>query len=136
MAIALLVQNPRLAELLEQREIDLSGLEFPGAALFKNILSVIADKNPANTAVLMECYRDAAEEKSIKALAFLDSKVSDDKIDTVFFDSLNSLLTQARDAVLARLLDKSKTKGLDAQEKELLRKMLTAKILVQNNRNL
>jgi DNA primase len=135
-AIALLVQNPRLAELLEQREIDWCGLEFPGAELFKNILRMIADKNPANTAVLLECYRDTAEEKSIKALALLDSQVSDDKIEAVFCDSLDRLLTQARETALTKLLNKGKTEGLDAQEKELLRKMLTVKILVLNNRNL
>lgn len=128
-AIALLVQNPRLAEIVEQREIDWNGLEFKGVALFKNILQTIADKSPVNTAVLMECYRDAAEENSIKALALLDTNISDDKIDKVFCDSLNSLLIQARETGLARLLDKDKTKGLDAQEKELLRKMLTAKLL-------
>ncbi len=127
-AIALLVQNPRLVELFEQREINWSGLEFPGVALFKNILQMITDKNPANAAILMECYRDAAEEKSIKALALLDLQVSDDKIDKVFCDALERLLTQAREAGLTRLLDKDKTKGLDAQEKELLRKMLTAKL--------
>ncbi|WP_340120835.1 DNA primase [Methylobacter svalbardensis] len=126
-AVALLVQNPRLAELLDQREIDWSGLEFSGAPLFKNILNMIAGKHPTNAAVLMECYRDAAEEKSIKALAFLDLQISDDKVDVVFCDAVNRLLIQAREAGLARLLDKDKTKGLDAQEKELLRKMLTGK---------
>ncbi|MGZ5058704.1 MAG: DNA primase [Methylobacter sp.] len=125
-AIALLVQNPRLAELIEQREIDWDGLDFSGAALFKNILQMIADNKPANAAVLVECYRDTAEEKSIKALALLDSQVSDDNIETVFCDSLDRLLTQARETVLTKLLNKSKTEGLDAQEKELLRKMLTA----------
>ncbi|MFZ2311866.1 MAG: DNA primase [Methylobacter sp.] len=126
-AIALLVQNPRLAEALEQREIDWSELEFPGVALFKNILQMIEDKNPANSVVLVECYRDAAEEKSIKALALLDSQVSDDKIDAVFFDSLDRLLIQARETALTRLLNKGKTEGLDTEEKEALRKMLAAK---------
>lgn len=126
-AIALLVQNPRLADLVEQREIDWSGLEFPGASLFKNIQHMIVDKNPTNAAVLVECYRGAAEEKPIKALALLDLQVSDDKIDRVFCDAMDRLLTQAKEAVLARLLDKNKACGLDAQEKELLRKMLAAK---------
>jgi len=125
-AIALLVQNPSLAELVEQREIDWNGLDFSGAALFKNILQMIVKKNPSNTAVLMECYRDTAEEKSIKALALLDAQVSEDKIEAVFCDSLDRLLTQARETALTRLLNKGKTEGLDAQEKELLRKMLTA----------
>lgn len=127
MAIALLVQNPRLAEIFEQRETNRNELEFSGADLFKNILQMIADKNPANAAVLTECYRDTAEEKSIKALALLDTQVPDDKIDAVFSDSLDRLLTQSRKTILTRLLDKSKTEGLDAQEKELLLKMLAAK---------
>jgi len=132
-AIALLVQNPRLAELVEQRNIDWNGLEFSGVELFKKILSVIADKNPSNTAVLVECYRDTADEKSIKALALLDFQLSDDGIETEFCGALDTLLTQAREAVLARLLNKGK---MDAQEKELLRKTLAAKSLVQKNRNL
>ncbi|MFU8790412.1 MAG: DNA primase [Methylobacter sp.] len=126
-AIALLVQNPRLVEIVEQQEIDWNGLDFPGAPLFKNILQLIAEKNPANTAVLLECYRDAAEEKSIKALALLDLQVSDDNIETVFCDALNRLLTQSRDACMAKLLDKDRTQGLNTQEKQLLRKLLIAK---------
>jgi DNA primase len=128
-AIALLVQNPRLAELVEQRDIDWGGLEFSGADLFKKILQTIADKNPASQAVLLEYYRGHLDEKSIKALALLDLQVSDDKIDAVFCDALDRLLMQARETVWARLLDKSKTEGLDAQEKELLRKMQTAKLV-------
>ncbi|MGR9013015.1 MAG: DNA primase [Gammaproteobacteria bacterium] len=126
-AVALLVQNPRLAELLEQRKIDWNGLEFSGALLFKNILQTIADKHPANAAVLMECYRGATEEKPIKALAYLDLQVPDDKTDAVFCDAVNRLLTQAKEAGLARLLDKEKNQGLNAQEKDLLLKMLTEK---------
>ncbi|MGZ5044375.1 MAG: DNA primase [Methylobacter sp.] len=108
-AIALLVQNPGLAELAEQREIDWNELDFSGSVLLKNILQMIADKNPPNMATLMECYRDTAEEKSVKALALLDAQVSDDKIEAVFCDSLDRLLTQARETALTRLLNKGKT---------------------------
>lgn len=128
-AIALLVQNPRLAELVEQRDIDWGGLEFSGADLFKKILQTIADRDPASQAVLLEYYRGHLDEKSVKALALLDLQVSDDKIDAVFCDALDRLLTQSRETVWARLLDKSKTEGLDAQEKELLRKMQAAKLV-------
>jgi DNA primase len=40
---------------------------------------------------------------------------------------LDRLLDQARSAGLERLLAKEKTKGLDSQEKEMLRKMLANK---------
>ena len=36
-AIALLLQNPRLAEIVEQKEIDWNELEFQGIEIFKNI---------------------------------------------------------------------------------------------------
>ncbi|MBF6648556.1 DNA primase [Methylobacter sp. BlB1] len=126
-AIALLIQNPRLAELVEQREIDWCGLEFPGIDLFKSVLRMILDKQPANAAVLVESYRDAAEEKSVKALAFLDLLVSDEGVEAVFCDALDRLLDQARKANIDRLLAKAKVNGLNAQEKEVLRKMLAGK---------
>lgn len=126
-AIALLIQNPRLAEVVEQRKIDWCGLEFSGIDLFKSVLRMILDKQPANAAVLVESYRGAAEEKSVKALAFLDLLVPDEGVETVFCDALDRLLDQARKASIDRLLAKAKVNGLNAQEKEVLRKMLASK---------
>ncbi|MDD5580217.1 MAG: DNA primase [Methylobacter sp.] len=126
-AIALLLQNPGLSEIVEQKEIDWRGLEFSGIDLFKNILQVILDNRPPNVAVLVEIYRGTDEEKSVKALAFLELMVPDDKVDAVFCDALDRLLAQAKSTSLDRLLAKDKTSGLDQQEKELLRKLLANK---------
>ena len=126
-AIALLLQNPSLADSVEQKNIDWSGLEFRGIELFKNILQVILDKKSVNTAVLIECYRNTAEEKSVKALALLDLAISDDKIEAVFCDALNGLIRQGREAGIARLQAKAQNEGLDIQEQETLVKMLANK---------
>jgi DNA primase len=126
-AVALLLQNPELTEIVEQKEIDWRGLEFSGIELFKNILQVVLDNRPANVAVLVELYRGTSEEKSIKALAFMDLLVPDEGIAAEFCDALDRLLAQARLAGLDRLLAKEKTSGLDQQEKELLRKLLANK---------
>ncbi len=126
-AIALLLQNPRLADSVEQKDIDWSGLEFRGIELFKNILQVILDKKSVNTAVLVEYYRDSVEEKSVKALAMLDVFVSDDKIEEVFGDALKVLLKQGREAGIARLQAKAQSKGLDSEEQDMLVKMLVNK---------
>jgi DNA primase len=75
----------------------------------------------------VESYRGAAEEKPVKALAFLDLLVPDEGVEAEFCDALDRLLDQARSAGLERLLAKEKTKGLDSQEKEMLRKMLANK---------
>ncbi len=126
-AIALLLQNPQFAVIVDQKNIDWSGLEFRGIELFKNILQVILDKKLANTAVLIEYYRGTAEEKSVKALASLDLLIPDSGREAEFCDALNGLLKQAREAGIARLQIKAQSKGLDVQEQETLVKMLANK---------
>ncbi len=126
-AIALLLQNPHLAEWVEQRDIDWSGLEFPGIELFKDIVRVIVEKKPTNAGVLIEYFRGTAQEKPVKALAFLDLLVPDDGVEAEFSDAMDRLLAQARTAGLDKLLAKEKAQGLSSEEKELLRKMLTIK---------
>jgi len=126
-AIALLLQNPRLADNVEQKDIDWSGLEFRGIELFKNVLQVILEKKSVNTAVLIEYYRNTAEEKSVKALALLDLNVSEDKIEDVFSGALDSLLKQGIEAGISKLQAKAQSKGLDSQEQAMLVKMLAKK---------
>lgn len=124
MAIALLVQNPQLAMRRELQEIDWNTLVFPGAELFRNIVQVILAQQPATTAVLLESYRDSADEKSVKALAFLDLLIAPDNIDNVFRDALANLIKQSAENELERLLSK---KVLTLDEKESLRKLLALK---------
>jgi len=120
--MALLLQNPKLIEIVEQKEIDWNYLEFEGIEKFKSILQMIADIRPTNYGALLEAYRDHTDEVVVKKLASLNLLIPDEGVEAEFCDALNRLLTQAKEAVLARLLDKDKTSGLDAQEKELLRK--------------
>lgn len=126
-AMALLLQNPRLAGVVEQKEIDLSRLEFPGVELFKALLETIQDKKPANVAVLLELYRGAAEEKTIKALASLELLVPDEGVEAEFCGAVESLLVRAREAELDRLEAKAKNEGLNPQEKERWLSLLTIK---------
>ncbi|MDD1612625.1 MAG: DNA primase, partial [Methylococcaceae bacterium] len=124
MAIALLVQNPKLAMRRELQEIDWNALAFPGVELFRNIVQAILAQKPANSAILLEYYRDSADEKSVKALAFLDLLIAPDNIETVFCDALASLIKQSAENELERLLSK---KVLTSDEKESLRKLLASK---------
>jgi DNA primase len=123
-AAALLVQNPGLADRSELREIDWSMLTFPGVELFRNIVEVIWDQKPATTAVLLESYRGSDDEKSVKALAFLDLLIAPENIESVFRDALASLIKQSAENELERLLSK---KVLTLDEKESLRKLLALK---------
>ena len=130
--IALLVQHPELINKVEQKEIIWDGLEFSGIQLFRDILAVVLETKPANTAVLLEHYRNHPNEKVIKDLASLSlltsgQSVAAEGVENEFNDALDRLLTQAREACLDRLLAKGKSKSLDRVEKELLRKLLVIK---------
>lgn len=123
-ALALLVQNPRLVELIEQKEIDWNELDFPGVELFKDILHAVLANKPATAGALLEIFREKPEEKSVKALALLPLLVPPDGLEAEFSDALDRLLAQSRSSVLDKLLAKEQSAGLDRREKDLLRKLL------------
>lgn len=125
--IALLLQNPKLANLVVERDIDWDGLEFPGIDLFRHVLQVIVEQRPANLAVLLEFFRGTHQQKAVNALAFLDLPLADDAVEAEFSGALDRLLAHARSATIDKLLAKEKQVGLDSQEKTLLRKMLVVK---------
>ncbi|GAB6141698.1 DNA primase [Methylosoma difficile] len=124
-ALALLLQNPLLIAVVEAKKIAWDKLEFSGGELFKGIVQVLMDEKPANTAVLLEYYRDKPEEKTIKALVFLDLSIADERVTAVFNDALDKLLNQAKEMRLDKLLLKEKDVGLDESEKILLRELLS-----------
>ncbi|MDP2903269.1 MAG: DNA primase [Methylovulum sp.] len=125
--IALLLQNPKLIEIVEQKEINWNLLEFDGIERFKNILQVIADKKPTNYGVLLEAYRDHADEAIVKKLASLDLLTPEDGVEAEFSGALDKLLAQGRESRCARLLVKEKTMGLSPQEKEELKRLLAVR---------
>ena len=125
--IALLLQNPKFIEIVEQKEIDWNQLEFEGVEKFKNILQMIADKKPANYGVLLEAFRNHTDETIVKKLASFDLLIPTEGVEAEFCDALNGLLKQGRDAGIAKLQAKADSKGLDTQEQETLVKMLANK---------
>lgn len=125
--IALLLQNPKFIEIVEQKEIDWNQLEFEGVERFKSILHMITDKKPTNYGMLLEAYRDHADEGIVKKLASFDLLIPDDGTEAEFSDALNGLLKQGREAGIAKLQAKAQSKGLDSHEQETLVKMLANK---------
>jgi DNA primase len=123
-AIALLVQNPKLAERPELQAIDWNVLKFPGVELFRSIVDVITAQKPTNMAVLLESCRGSSDEKSVRSLGSLELLVAPENIETVFCDALAALVKQSMDAELERLLSQ---KLLTLEEKESLLKLLALK---------
>ncbi len=124
--IALLLQNPALAEVLEERDLDWEALNFSGVALLRDIFQLILVKRPENTAVLLEAYRDSKQEKAVRALAALELMVPDEAAE--FCGALERLLSQSEESDLEYLLEKERREGLSAHEKEELKRLLGSKL--------
>ncbi len=108
--LALLVQNPTLAKLIEEKDIDWDDLVFAGADKFKAILQAVLDKKPVTTALLLEHFRDKPDEKIVRKLAEMDFQLGDG-IDAEFNDALDNLVSVNNQLKLDRLWAKQKTEG-------------------------
>ena len=127
LALALLVQNPELIEVIEQREVDWNCLKFDGVEKFTGIIQTILHEKPANTGALLEYYRGHSDEPIIKKLADLQLEIPIGNDVAEFSGALDKLFAQASDD-RSNLLLKLKTTGLTPQEKEQLQKLFNTKV--------
>lgn len=126
--VALLVQNPKLAELLQRLELNWKDLQFPGADLLADVLRTIELEKPENTAILLERYRNSPHEKTLNALASLNLSIPEGGENAELSGAMQGLLRQAQEVDLNRLLEKEQQEGLAPQEKEQLRRLLKQKL--------
>lgn len=134
--LALLIQNPTLVELLEEKNIDWDSLDFKGADKFKEVVQVISDEKPANTGVLLELYRDKTDESIIRQLASLPLEVPQTGVDAEFNDALDRLIDDAMRLKLDRLQAKLESKeGLKQHELEEFQRLSKARFR-KNSANL
>ncbi|WKJ91115.1 DNA primase [Methylomonas montana] len=125
--IALLLQHPHLASLVERQGVRLDELSFAGIELLRDILRLIALEKPENSAILLEAYRGSSQEKAVKALVSLELGVPAGGEEAEFCGALQQLCKQAKEAMLNRLIEKEGREGLIFEEKEVLRKLLRDK---------
>ncbi len=128
--IALLLQNPGLAEILEDSQPDWDLLRFSGKELLLDILRTIAVEQPENTAVLLESYRDRDWEKEVRFLANLTVKLEgggEFDEDAEFKGAFARVEMLGREHYIEYLWDKKTREGLTAAENEVLLKLLSNK---------
>jgi DNA primase len=124
--LALLLQQPRLAEIIYQIP-DWDQWDFPGSALLKNILQTISANQPANMGGLLEYYRHTDNEKIINTLAAYEltlEATSQAMTAQIITDAINKLVKQAKDSHLNDLLAKANNDCLNKQEKQSLINLL------------
>ncbi len=128
MVVALLLQNPGLIDVIEKQSVDLSVIDRPGVDVLKELVRMIAEKRPANAAVLMEYFRGTGQEKVLNTLMHEDYFILDDGLEAEFVGALDLLVQQSDERCLEQLLEKERERGLAADEKEMLKKLLIKRI--------
>ena len=127
LVMAMLLQNPWLIDIVEQKELDLEQLEFEGVDKFISILQVITEYKPANCGLLTEIFRGHADQAIIDKLVSLDLLIPEDGVEVEFGDALDKLLVMARAVSTDRLLVRAREKELTPEEKKRLLQMLADK---------
>lgn len=119
-AVALLVQNPELA----QRDLP-SGwekLDAPGIALLRELIAIGRDHPEIRSAGLVERWEDPAIRQQLAKLAVLELGILDDAVEQ-FIGTLRSLAGEQRRAERELLLAKSQLGPLTEEEKQRLREL-------------
>lgn len=120
-AISLLLQNPGLIEVVEQKEIHWQALNFPGIALLKKIVEIIDQHPDINLPRLIEHFRGQDEEKYIHIMMNHDFFISGEEINEEFSGAIDRLINQGREHRLDELIAKERASGLaEHEQKELL----------------
>jgi len=120
LAIAMLLQNPNLAQKIERPEM-VDKLTLKGAEHFRLMLSQINASPDMNTARLLEYFRESGVHDYLQKLASYDTSIDEEVIERHFNDTLNTIISQQDEQRRLALLEKSREEGLEDEEEEELR---------------
>ena len=124
LAIALLIQNPKLAA-----DIDwtvLSKFTLPGIPLLCELGLICKDKQDINTGALFEHF-SAKQQKQLAQLAALEHQIPESGIEQTFHDTLRRIQQSAKQQLIDDLLNKNKRGELNQHEKQQLQELISSK---------
>ena len=128
--IALLLQNPQLAQ-LDYDLASLSGLQESGFELFQELTKLCRENIGITLGQILEYWRDSPQSKPLEILALWDHLIEEDKVEQTFCDTLAYLYIQFIEQRIEQLIAKDRQDGLDITEKQELVQLLNDK--QQNN---
>lgn len=117
--LALLLQYPQFAKLLDLPVKQLAGLDLPGLDFLQSLLGIINQQKPENSAILLEFYRGSAHEKLVNALANIAWEVPEFNAEAELQGAIDQLIKQLEEAKMAGLIDKL-NRGEALTEEELV----------------
>ncbi|MGR9116441.1 MAG: DNA primase [Gammaproteobacteria bacterium] len=124
--IALLLQNPELVDVVEQKEMNWAEFELSGYEAFNEFIRLLLEKEPKNVSIALEMFRGRKEERWVKRLAFTDLSIPDEGVRAELSDALDRLVIQVRKNGVEKLLAKKMSEGLGQEEQAKLKLMLAS----------
>ncbi|BED90373.1 DNA primase [Pseudoalteromonas sp. MM1] len=124
-AIGILIQHPQLAKSVPYLP-ELAQMNIAGIGLLLRLQERALQKDNANTAVLLESFRDSEDYEPLVKLATWQHQISDERLETVFQNTFKFIEDQCLNYRLETLLIKDKTQGLSSDEKLECHLLMTA----------
>ncbi|WP_417655633.1 DNA primase [Pseudoalteromonas atlantica] len=124
-AIGILIQHPQLAKSVPHLP-ELAQMNIAGIGLLLRLQERALQKDNANTAVLLESFRDSDDYEPLVKLATWQHQISDERLETVFQNTFKFIEDQCLNYRLETLLIKDKTQGLSSDEKLECHLLMTA----------
>ncbi|MGH8560301.1 MAG: DNA primase [Methylococcales bacterium] len=125
-AIALLIQYPALAALIDTTDPRLQELSSAGIKLLLKTAKLIKETPRISPAGLLERFRETPDEVSLRKLAETELIVPQDGIEAEFSGALSRILEQESAKRIEYLLEKTDNVSLTNEEREELRRLLPA----------
>ena len=125
-AIALLLQNPEIYA-KSAKHINPSLLDDQEHPILLKLLQQLATNLQANTATLIESWRNSSYFDTINKLASWDHQVPEQELIKEFIDIILLLQKQNRELLISQLMHKSRQVGLTEMERMTLLEMIKEK---------
>ena len=125
-AISLLLQNPDLANLVNQ-DSPIKTLRLRGIELLNQLLGQAQEQTDMTTARLLERHRQESHFGALEKLASHDHLLTTEQTEAAFMAVLNQLHAESSEIELDGLLDKSQHESLNENEKARLNELLAKK---------
>ncbi|MBA2655780.1 MAG: DNA primase [Tatlockia sp.] len=134
LAIALLIQNPEiLMACKEQINIDL--LDGKGQEILQKLLIQVKESPNANTATLIEAWRNSSYFIPLTKLAGWDHQEPDEELNKKFTDIILFIQKQNLENKINDYLTKSRDQGLTGSDRILLQKMMKKRHQIADEKN-
>ncbi|MGV6989774.1 DNA primase [Testudinibacter sp. P80/BLE/0925] len=123
--IALLLQNPKLVELIPDIE-SLQALQDPGFQLFYELANLCRERVGLTTGQILEHWRGKENSRHLEMLALWDHLINDENVEKTFTDNLSYLYNQLIEKRMELLIAKDRNHSLSLDEKKELAQLLLA----------